>query len=75
MEDAKGQTIFLSVIGVATLLVAIVGATFAWFNISLTGDEETKNIIVTTASLSSITFESGFYKICIIKEESRRKKS
>ena len=54
MEEAKGQTIFLSVIGVATLLVAIVGATFAWFNISLSGDEETKNIIVTTASIVSI---------------------
>ncbi len=59
MEEAKGQTIFLSVIGIATLLVAIVGATFAWFNISLTGNEETKNIVVTTASLSSITFEDG----------------
>ena len=59
MEEAKGQTIFLSVIAIATLLVAIVGATFAWFNISLTGNEETKNIVITTASLSSITFEDG----------------
>ncbi len=59
MEEVKGQTIFLSVIAVATLLVAIVGATFAWFNISLNKEEESKNIVVTTASLSSITFEDG----------------
>lgn len=59
MEEFKGQTIFLSVIGVATLLVAIIGATFAWFNISASKEEESKNIVVTTASLSSIVFEDG----------------
>ena len=58
MEEVKGQTIFLSVIGVATLLVAIVGATFAWINISAQKEEE-KSIVVTTASLSSIVFEDG----------------
>ena len=58
MEEFKGQTIFLSVIGVATLLVAIIGATFAWFNISASKEEESKNIVVTTASLSSIVFEA-----------------
>ncbi len=31
MGDNRGQTIFLSVIGIATLLVTIVGATFAYF--------------------------------------------
>lgn len=58
MEEVKGQTIFLSVIGVATLLVAIVGATFAWINISAQKEEE-KSIVVTTASLSSIVFDDG----------------
>ena len=59
MEDAKGQTIFLSIIGIATLLVAIIGATFAWFNITLNDDNPSNGIVVTTASLSSITFEDG----------------
>ena len=59
MEDAKGQTIFLSIIGIATLLVAIIGATFAWFNITLNDDNPDNGIVVTTASLSSITFEDG----------------
>lgn len=59
MEEFKGQTIFLSIIGIATLLVAIIGATFAWFNVSLNGEDDTKNIVIKTATLSSITFEDG----------------
>lgn len=59
MEDVKNQTIFLSIIGVATLLVAIVGATFAWFSISVSGNEEAEKMIVTTATLGSITFTDG----------------
>src|SRR5690625_2347884 len=53
MENNKGQTIFLSVIGIATLLVAIVGATFAWFSTKITGTGATANI--TTASISALT--------------------
>lgn len=37
MGENKGQTIFLSVIGIATLLVAIIGATFAYFTTSMGG--------------------------------------
>lgn len=60
MEDAKGQTIFLSVIGIATLLVAIVGATFAWFSISVSGNENSEKIVYTTASLGSVVFNDGY---------------
>lgn len=59
MNDNKGQTIFLSVIGIATLLVAIVGATFAWFSASVTGNESASSIIVTTARIASVTFTDG----------------
>lgn len=59
MEDGKGQTIFLSIIGIATLLVAIVGATFAWFSISVSGNENSEKMIYTTASLGSIIFNDG----------------
>lgn len=59
MDDVKNQTILLSIIGIATLLVAIVGASFAWFSISLTGNEDAKDVIVTTASLGSVTFNDG----------------
>lgn len=60
MEEMKGQTIFLSVIGIATLLIAIVGATFAWFSISVSGNENSEKIIYTTASLGSVVFNDGY---------------
>lgn len=60
MNDNKGQTIFLSVIGIATLLVAIVGATFAWFSATINNPDVSSNsVIITTASLGTITFKNG----------------
>lgn len=59
MDNNKGQTIFLSVIGIATLLVAIVGATFAWFSISVSGNANASSVIVTTAKLGSVEFTDG----------------
>ena len=35
MENSKGRGIFLGVVSVATLIVAIIGATFAWFSASV----------------------------------------
>lgn len=59
-NDVKNQTIFLTVIGVATLLVAIVGATFAWFSVSVSGNAETEPIVYTTASLGAVVFNDGY---------------
>ncbi len=59
MDNNKGQTIFLSVIGIATLLVAIVGATFAWFSISVSGNDKASSVVVTTATLGSVAFTDG----------------
>lgn len=39
MENKKGSGIFLGVIGVATLIVAIIGATFAYFSASIVGNQ------------------------------------
>lgn len=38
-NNNKGSIILLTIISVATLLVAVVGATFAYFNISSTSDK------------------------------------
>ena len=54
MTENKGQTIFLSVIGIATLLVAIIGATFAYFTTSMGGTQGT--VKATTAKLGSSSF-------------------
>lgn len=39
MENSKGRGIFLGVVSVATLIVAIIGATFAWFSASVGSGE------------------------------------
>lgn len=59
MDNNKGQTIFLSVIGIATLLVAIIGATFAWFSVTIQGNDNASSIIVTTATVGSVVFTDG----------------
>ena len=59
MENNRGQSIFLSVVGVATLLVAIVGATFAYFSITVTGNNTASSIKVDTAVLGNVVFADG----------------
>ena len=60
MKENKGTTILLTVIGVATLLVAVVGATFAFFTATVS-DQNTNqtNVTVTAATLGTITFTHG----------------
>ncbi len=57
--DDKGQSIFLSIIGIATLLVAIIGATFAWFSINVSGNENPANIGLTSPNLGQVNFNDG----------------
>ena len=54
MENRK-NTILLTVIAVATLLVAVVGATFAYFT-AQGGDDVTKSVNVKTDTSDSATF-------------------
>ena len=54
MENRK-NTILLTVIAVATLLVAVVGATFAYFT-AQGGDDVTRNVNVVTNTTDSATF-------------------
>ncbi len=57
MERNNGQTIFLSVIGIATLLVAIIGATFAYFTTTMqAGEGNNPNATITTATVGSVGF-------------------
>ena len=59
MDEVKGQTIFLSIIGIATLLVAIIGATFAWFSITVTGNDDPSDIVITSGNLGQVSFNDG----------------
>lgn len=56
MGENKGQTIFLSVIGIATLLVAIIGATFAYFTTTMNNSDAVTGT-VNTATISQIKLE------------------
>ena len=49
-NNNKGTSIFLGVIGVATLIVAIIGATFAFFGAQIEGG--TGNLAATSAKLA-----------------------
>ena len=57
--DDKGQSIFLSIIGIATLLVAIIGATFAWFSINVSGNENPSPIGAVAPNLGQVNFNDG----------------
>jgi len=66
MENKNGQGIFYGVIGVATLVVAIIGATFAYFSASAAGNGasiggNTNNNVAANLSLevTKMTFASA----------------
>ena len=50
-NNRRGSEIFLGVIGVATLVVAIIGATFAFFSASTNSDVNAVNVSSTTLGL------------------------
>ncbi len=58
-NQKKGNTVLLTVIAVATLLVAVVGATFAYFTASVQGNNTASSVIVNTATLGNIVYENG----------------
>lgn len=58
-DTKKGNTVLLTVIAVATLLVAVVGATFAYFTASVSNPGGNESVVVTTANLGTITYQNG----------------
>lgn len=51
-NNRKGSGVFYAVVGVATLVVAIIGATFAFFSASVTNDKKVTGTTATGANLS-----------------------
>lgn len=59
-NGGKSSTILLTVIGIATLLVVVTGATFAFFAANITGDDKGTSIKVQAASTgTTIKFQGG----------------
>lgn len=57
-KNNNGNTILLTVIGVATLLVALVGATFAYFSATI-NNEQAESIIMQTATPVGLKYRGG----------------
>ena len=55
-ENNNGNTVLLTVIGVATLLVALVGATFAYFTATIT-NRSTQSVSLSTATPVGLIYE------------------
>ena len=67
MKDNRGTTILLTVIGIATLLVAVVGATFAYFTAGVESTDESidTNVTINSATVGTITFtHSNIIDLC-----------
>lgn len=56
-NNGNGNTVLLTVIGVATLLVALVGATFAYFSATLS-NESNESVILQTAAPVGLVYQS-----------------
>jgi hypothetical protein len=59
MKEGRNNTILLTVIGIATLLVAVAGATFAYFSAQSKYQDANSTLTITAGSGGSMKFESG----------------
>ena len=55
----KKNVVLLSVIAVATLLITVVGATFAYYAATISGNPETDTVKITAADNLTITYNGG----------------
>ena len=69
MENKKGSEVFLGVIGVATLVVAIIGATFAYFSADARSGNEAINVASTELSIAYDDNTDGLRTDLIPSEE------
>jgi hypothetical protein len=56
----KKNTMLLTVIAVATLLVAVVGATFAYFSVAATGQNTATNVAVHGLGTAAYTASTAY---------------
>ena len=55
----KKNVVLLSVIAIATLLITVVGATFAYYAATVSGNPETDTVKITAADNLTITYSGG----------------
>ncbi len=59
MEKGRNNAILLTVVGIATLLVTIAGATFAFFTARLTDGNQTSTVTIQAADTGVLGFNGG----------------
>lgn len=59
MKTDKRQMTLLTIVSLLTLFFAVVGATFAYFTITVRGNEEASSVMIRSAKLGQIVFEDG----------------
>ena len=58
-ENKKGNSVLLTIVAVATLLVIVIGVSFAYFTASVSGNDTASSVIVKTAEIGTITYTNG----------------
>lgn len=58
MSEGKNNTVMLTIIGIATLLIAVVGATFAYFSAQVSGLNKQQEDVIKSATVGT-TFIGG----------------
>lgn len=58
MSEGKNNTVMLTIIGIATLLIAVVGATFAFFSAQVSGVDNQQEDVIKSAMVGT-TFIGG----------------
>lgn len=56
MSEGKNNTVMLTIIGIATLLIAVVGATFAYFSAQVSGLDVQKEDVIKSATVGTTFF-------------------
>ncbi|MEG1558863.1 MAG: hypothetical protein RR375_02090, partial [Bacilli bacterium] len=58
-SNNKKVTLTLGIISVVTLLLAVVGMTYAYFAANVTGNDKASSVNINTAKLASVNFTDG----------------
>lgn len=60
MKEGRNNTILLTVIGIATLLVAVAGATFAYFTAQTRYRDQSSTLVITAGDATSLSLKGSY---------------
>lgn len=63
MKEGRNNTILLTVIGIATLLVAVAGATFAYFTAQTRYRDQSSTLIIGSGDSTSLSLKGSYVKL------------